>query len=69
MSLEIRVPVFDAGNPSPELASQPCPVGLNKPHERRLMGALVHWYGWRLLEDGNLYNPRPNEDAWGGRVG
>jgi hypothetical protein len=35
---------------------------------RRLVGALVHGYGWTLGQDGNLYSPNPSETAWGDRV-
>jgi len=35
---------------------------------RRLVGALVHGYGWTLGQDGNLYSPNPAETAWGDRV-
>ncbi len=35
---------------------------------RRLVGALVHGYGWTLGQDGNLYSPNPAETAWGERV-
>jgi hypothetical protein len=57
--LNSRVPVSTAGNPSPELASHPGPVGLNKHHEARLITSLVEYYGWTLCADGNLYNPYP----------
>ena len=67
MGLNARVPVFDTGNPSPELETDASPVGLNSRHERRLMGALIQYYGWKWGEDGNLYSPRPNEQAWGAR--
>ena len=67
MGLNARVPVFDTGNPCPELETEASPVGLNSRHERRLMAALMKWYGWKWGEDGNLYSPRPNEHAWGAR--
>ena len=35
---------------------------------RRLVGRLVHIYGWTLGQDGNLYSPNPTETAWGERV-
>jgi hypothetical protein len=66
MSLKPRVPVFDTVDPSPGLETAK-PIGLNSRHERRLMGALMSWYGWKWGEDGNLYSPRPNEHAWGAR--
>lgn len=34
---------------------------------RRLVGALVHGYGWTLGQDGNLYSPNPADTAWGAR--
>jgi hypothetical protein len=34
----------------------------------RLIGLLVHRYGWILGQDGNLYSPNPVETAWGERV-
>jgi hypothetical protein len=34
----------------------------------RLIGVLVHTYGWTLGQDGNLYSPNPVETAWGERV-
>ena len=57
--LNSRVPVSTTGNPSPEQASHPGPVGLNKHHEARLITSLVEYYGWTLCADGNLYNPYP----------
>jgi hypothetical protein len=35
---------------------------------RRLVGALVHDFGWTLGQDGNLYSPNPSDTAWGERV-
>jgi len=35
---------------------------------RRLVGALVHDYGWTLGQDGNLYAANPSDTAWGERV-
>ncbi len=58
-SLNSRVPVSTAVNPSPELESQARPVGLNSLHEARLITSLVDYYGWSLCSDGNLYNPYP----------
>jgi hypothetical protein len=43
-------------------------VGQNKAHMKRLVGVLVHTYGWTLGQDGNLYSPNPVETAWGDRV-
>lgn len=62
-SLKTRVPVSTAGNPSPEQASHPGPVGLNKHHEARLITSLVDYYGWTLCADGNLYNPFFQEEG------
>ena len=35
---------------------------------RRLVGRLVHDYGWTLGQDGNLYAQDPHQTAWGERV-
>ncbi len=35
---------------------------------RRLVGRLVHDYGWTLGQDGNLYALDPHQTAWGERV-
>jgi hypothetical protein len=43
-------------------------VGTNRAHLHRLIGVLVHSYGWTLGQDGNLYSPNPVETAWGERV-
>ena len=59
VSRKTRVPVSATGNPCPEQASHPGPVGLNKHHEARLITSLVEYYGWTLCADGNLYNPYP----------
>lgn len=56
-SLKSRVPVSTTGNPSPEKASQPSPVGLNRRHEDSLLSFLEAYYGWHLAADGNLYSP------------
>ena len=61
VSLKTRVPVFTSGYRSPELQSQPSPVGLNSLHEGRLITSLIEYYGWTLCSDGNLYNPNPAE--------
>lgn len=57
------VPVSITGKPSPEQASHPGPVGLNKRHEARLITSLVDYYGWTLCADGNLYNPFRGEES------
>lgn len=46
----------------------PVLVGANNHHMKRLVGVLVHTYGWTLGQDGNLYSPNPVETAWGERV-
>ena len=46
----------------------PVLIGQNKAHMQRLVGVLVHSYGWTLGQDGNLYSPNPVETAWGERV-
>ncbi len=46
----------------------PVLIGHNKAHMRRLIGVLVHTYGWTLGQDGNLYSPNPAETGWGERV-
>jgi len=46
----------------------PALIGHNKAHMQRLVGVLVHTYGWTLGQDGNLYSPNPVETAWGERV-
>ena len=61
-SRKTRVPVSTAVKPSPEKASHPGPVGLNKHHEARLITSLVEYYGWTLCADGNLYNPFAGEE-------
>ena len=43
-------------------------IGTNRAHLNRLIGVLVHSYGWTLGQDGNLYSPNPVETAWGERV-
>ena len=63
-SLKSCVPVSTTGNPSPEQASHPRPVGLNKHHEARLITSLVEYYGWTLCADGNLYNPFAGEERY-----
>jgi len=46
----------------------PALIGANNHHMNRLVGVLVHQYGWILGQDGNLYSPNPVETAWGERV-
>ena len=45
----------------------PALVGANPVHMKRLVGVLVHTYGWILGADGNLYAP-DSSLAWGERV-
>jgi hypothetical protein len=45
----------------------PVLVGANSAHMARLVGVLVHTYGWVLGQDGNLYAPDASM-AWGERV-
>jgi len=45
----------------------PALVGANPNHMARLVGVLVHTYGWVLGQDGNLYAP-DSSMAWGERV-
>ena len=45
----------------------PALVGANPTHMNRLVGVLVHTYGWVLGQDGNLYAP-DSSLAWGERV-
>jgi hypothetical protein len=45
----------------------PALVGANPKHMSRLVGVLVHTYGWVLGQDGNLYAP-DSSLAWGERV-
>lgn len=42
-------------------------IGTNQRHMQRLVGVLVHTYGWVLGQDGNLYAP-DSSMAWGERV-
>ena len=45
----------------------PALIGTNSRHMQRLVGVLVHSYGWVLGQDGNLYAPNSSM-AWGERV-
>jgi hypothetical protein len=45
----------------------PVLIGANPKHMARLVGVLVHTYGWVLGQDGNLYAPDASM-AWGERV-
>ena len=64
-----RVPVSTTeSRTSNDETRVPALVGANKHHMNRLVGVLVHQYGWILGQDGNLYSPNPCETAWGERV-
>ena len=45
----------------------PALIGSNPAHMARLVGVLVHTYGWVLGQDGNLYAP-DSSLSWGERV-
>jgi hypothetical protein len=45
----------------------PVLIGANSKHMARLVGVLVHTYGWMIGQDGNLYAPDASM-AWGERV-
>jgi hypothetical protein len=45
----------------------PVLIGQNKAHMNRLVGVLVHTYGWTLAQDGNLYAPDASL-SWGERA-
>ncbi len=65
----LRVPVSTtASRLAKRETGVPALVGANKSHMQRLVGVLVHTYGWTLGQDGNLYSPNPVEMAWGERV-
>ena len=67
--LQPCVPVFTtATRLSKRETGVPVLIGQNKAHMRRLIGVLVHTYGWTLGQDGNLYSPNPAETGWGERV-
>jgi len=66
---DARVPVSTAEtSTSNHEIRVPALIGANKHHMKRLVGVLVHQYGWILGQDGNLYSPNPVETAWGERV-
>ena len=65
----IRVPVSTtASRLSKREIGIPVLIGQNQAHMKRLVGVLVHTYGWVLGQDGNLYSPDPQSMAWGERV-
>jgi len=64
----LRVPVSTtASRLSKREIGVPALVGANPKHMARLVGVLVHTYGWVLGQDGNLYAPDASM-AWGERV-
>ena len=65
--LSVPVSTTESLAPQPE-TGVPVLIGENKAHMARLVGVLVHIYGWTLGQDGNLYNPDPQSMAWGERV-
>ena len=62
------VPVSTAESRLSKRETETVLVGTNRAHLHRLIGVLVHSYGWTLGQDGNLYSPNPVETAWGERV-
>jgi len=64
----LRVPVSTTASRLAEREiGVPALVGANPKHMARLVGVLVHTYGWVLGQDGNLYAPDASM-AWGERV-
>ena len=63
-----RVPVSTTASRLASRETETVLVGTNRAHLHRLIGVLVHSYGWTLGQDGNLYSPNPVETAWGERV-
>lgn len=67
-SLIHRVPVSTTASHVHKDGSNPLHlVGANQLHQSRVVGVLVHTYGWILGQDGNLYAPDASM-AWGERV-
>lgn len=64
----LRVPVSTTETARLKSETGPDPRPENKEQMTRLVGVLVHSYGWVLGQDGNLYNPDPQSLAWGERV-
>lgn len=62
----VPVSTTETGVAKVETGSTPL-VGANHAHQKRIIGVLVHTYGWLLGQDGNLYAPDASM-AWGGRV-
>ena len=64
----IRVPVSTTETRMAKFETGFTPlVGANHAHQARIIGVLVHTYGWLLGQDGNLYAPNASM-AWGERV-
>lgn len=64
----LRVPVSTTGSATGQFETGvPVLIGSNPAHMSRLVGLLVHTYGWILGQDGNLYAP-DSSMAWGERV-
>ena len=64
----LRVPVSTTESRLSERETGvPVLVGANHGHMSRLVGVLVHTYGWVLGQDGNLYAPDASM-AWGERA-
>ena len=64
----LRVPVSTAeARLSKRETGVPVLIGSNPAHMARLVGVLVHTYGWVLGQDGNLYAPDASM-AWGERA-
>lgn len=60
------VPVSTTGIHDSQAENRVTVIGHNPAHEKRLIKALVDYYGWELGEDGNLYSPNPALiRAWG----
>jgi hypothetical protein len=63
-----RVPVSTTASRLSKRETDQVLIGTNRAHLHRLIGVLVHSYGWTLGQDGNLYSGNPAETAWGERV-
>lgn len=64
----LRVPVSTTETDTSIIETRvPALIGTNSRHMQRLVGVLVHSYGWVLGQDGNLYAP-DSSMAWGERV-
>lgn len=63
----VPVSITETGTSNPETRVTALRTRRNR-EMRRLVGRLVHIYGWTLGQDGNLYAQDPNQTAWGERV-